>query len=93
MEAWQGQGAYGAVYRAVRIGQEQAGPVAFKLSLLPWNERFVREAALLLIDFGSGHFQGAKRLTWQLLAPGTPDYLSPQACLFDIRLTRHRDSY
>ena len=185
VEAWQGQGAYGAVYRAVRVGQEHAGPVALKLSLLPWNERFVREAQLLsrlshpgiprlldsgalrppsgvaehpffimewvegtplyawaeqhapsheqmclllaqlaraleaihaagavhrdvkgdnvlvrlsdrlpvLIDFGSGHFQGAKRLTWQSLAPGTPEYLSPQACLFDIRLARHRDSY
>jgi serine/threonine protein kinase len=25
----------------------------------------------VLIDFGSGHFQGAERLTWQLLAPFT----------------------
>jgi serine/threonine protein kinase len=47
----------------------------------------------VLIDFGSGHFQGAARLTWQSLAPHTPAYLSPQACLFDIRLVRNRDSY
>jgi serine/threonine protein kinase len=184
VEAWQGQGAYGAVYRAVRIGQEHQGPAALKLSLLPWNQRFVREAQLLarlshpgiprlldsgalihpsgaelpflvmqwvegtplyawaeqhspssqelcqvlahlartlealhaagavhrdvkgdnvlvqlsdsfpvLIDFGSGHFQGAQRLTFQSLPPGTPAYLSPQGCLFDIRLARQRNSY
>jgi serine/threonine protein kinase len=47
----------------------------------------------VLIDFGSGHFQGAARLTWQSLAPGTPAYLSAQACVFDIRLARNRDAY
>jgi hypothetical protein len=26
VEGWQGQGAYGAVYRAVRVGQEEEGP-------------------------------------------------------------------
>ncbi len=184
MEALQGQGAYGAVYRAVRIGQEHSGPVAFKLSVLPWDARFAREAQMLsrlshpgiprlldsgsllppsgfehpflvmqwvegtplyawaeqhapsslrlcrvlaglartlemlhaagavhrdvkgdnvlvqlsdslpvLIDFGSCHFQGAARLTWQSLPPGTPGYFSPQACLFHIRLTLHGDSY
>jgi serine/threonine protein kinase len=184
VEAWRGQGAFGAVYRAVRVGQEHLGPVALKLALYPWNARFAREAELLsrlshpgiprlldrgvllhpsgaqppflvmewvegtplyawakqhapsgqelcqvlaglartlaalhasgavhrdvkgdnvlvrlsdrlpvLIDFGSGHFQGAERLTWQSLAPFTPEYLSPQACLFDIRLARQRDSY
>jgi serine/threonine protein kinase len=182
--AWQGQGAYGAVYRAVRIGQEHEGPVALKLALYPWDARFAREAELLarlrhpniprlldrgllrhasgaehpffimewvdgtplyswaqqhapshrqmcqllaqlaralqalhatgavhrdvkgdnvlvrhsdgqavLIDFGSGHFQGATRLTWQSLAPGTPAYQSAQACLFHIRSVRERDSY
>jgi serine/threonine protein kinase len=184
VEAWQGQGAYGAVYRAVRVGQEHAGPVALKLSLYPWDARFGREAELLsrlshpsiprllgrgllrhasgaehpwfvmewvegtplyawaeqhapshgqacqllaqlaralealhaagavhrdvkgdnvlvrhsdgravLIDFGSGHFQGATRLTWQSLAPGTPAYLSAQACLFHIRSVRDRDAH
>jgi hypothetical protein len=47
----------------------------------------------VLIDFGSCHFEGAKRLTWQSLAPHTPAYLSPQAALFEIRLARNRDSY
>jgi serine/threonine protein kinase len=46
-----------------------------------------------LIDFGSCHFQGAPRLTWESLAPHTPAYLSAQAGLFDIRLVRNRDSY
>jgi len=185
VEAWHSHGAYGAVYRAVRIGQEHLGPVAVKLSVYPWDMRFAREAELLsrlshpsiprlldrgvlrhpssaaehpflvmewvegtplyawakqhapsgsevcrvlaqlaraleathaagavhrdvkgdnvlvrlsdnlpvLIDFGSGHFEGAQRLTWQSLAPFTPEYLSPQACLFDIRLARNRDTY
>jgi len=48
VEGLQGQGAYGAVYRAVRGGQEEAGPVALKLSsLYPWDARFGREAELL----------------------------------------------
>jgi len=47
VEAWHGQGAYGAVYRAVRVGQEQAGPVALKFSVHPWDGRMVREARLL----------------------------------------------
>jgi serine/threonine protein kinase len=42
-----GQGGYGAVYRALRIGQEDAGPVALKLSLYPWDARFARAGALL----------------------------------------------
>jgi serine/threonine protein kinase len=172
------------VYRAVRVGQESAGPVALKLSLYLWGWRFDREVELLsrlshpgiprlldrgglgddsgaaypwfvmewvegtalyawaeqhapscrevcrllaqlaralevvhstgavhrdvkgdnvlvrlsdrsavLIDFGSCHFQGAERLTWQGLAPFTPEYLSAQACLFDLRSVRERDSY
>jgi serine/threonine protein kinase len=184
VEAWRSQGTYGAIYRAVRVGQEHAGPVALKLSVNPWDERMVREARLLsrlshsciprlldtgvlcfpdgtqhpwfamqwiegtplytwaqqhapshlelclllahlaralealhasgavhrdvkgdnilvrlsdslpfLIDFGSGHFQGAKRLTWQSLAPGTPAYQSPRAALFELRLVRERDGY
>jgi serine/threonine protein kinase len=184
VEAWQAQGAYGAVYRAVRVGQEHAAPGALKLALYPWDARFAREAQLLsrlshpsiprlldkgmlrrpsgdehpygvmewvegtplyawaqqhepshrqvcqllaqvaraleathaagavhrdvkgdnvlvrhsdgravLIDFGSCHFQGAPRLTWQSLPPCTPGYLSPQAGLFHIRLARERDGY
>jgi serine/threonine protein kinase len=184
VESLQDQGAYGAVYRAVRTGQESAAPVAIKFALYPWDARVVREAELLsrlghpsiprllgrgvlrhvsgvehpwfamewvegtplydwalqhapshwqlcqllaqlaraleamhgagavhrdvkganvlvrhsdgravLIDFGSGHFQGAERLTWQSLAPSTPAYLSAQANLFYIRLARERDSY
>jgi len=182
--AWQAQGAYGAVYRAVRVDQEHLGPVALKVSLYPWDARFAREAELLsrlnlpgvprlldrgvlrhpsgeehfwfvmewvegtslyawaekhspspremcrvlaqlartlealhasgvvhrdvkgdnvlvrlsdnfpvLIDLGSGHFQGAPRLTWQSLPPGTYEYLSVQACRFEISLARHRDGY
>src|SRR5687768_9323052 len=47
VEQWQGHGAYGAVYRAVRVGQEHLGPVARKISLYPWDVRFAREAELL----------------------------------------------
>jgi serine/threonine protein kinase len=184
VEAWHAEGAYGAVYRAVRVGQEHLGPVALKLSRYPWDMRFMREAELLsrlshpgiprlldrgvarhvsgvehpwfamewvegtplyawaeqhepavqemcqvlaqvartleaihadgavhrdvkgdnvlvrlsdrqpvLIDFGSGHFQGATRLTWQSLPPGTLAYLSVQACRFEIGLARNHDSY
>jgi len=179
-----GRGAYGEVYRAVRIGQEDAGPVALKVSVYPWDQRFVREAELLarlshpgvprllgrgvlrhvsgvehpwlamewvegtplyawaqrhaptseqvarvlaqvargleavhaanavhrdvkgdnvlvreadgqavLIDFGSGHYQGATRLTWQALPPSTLEYHSAQASLFYLGLVRNRDAY
>jgi serine/threonine protein kinase len=182
--AWQGQGAYGAVYRALRVGQEDSAHAALKLAVHPWDRRFVREAQLLsrlshpgfprlldrgallhlsgaqhpffvmewvdgtplyawaeqhapshpqvcrllahlaralealhskgavhrdvkganvlvrlsnrlpvLIDLGSCHFQGAERLTWQALPPGTPAYQSPQAALFELRLVRQRDAY
>ncbi len=37
VEAWRGQGAFGAVYRAVRVGQERAGPVALKVALHIWD--------------------------------------------------------
>jgi serine/threonine protein kinase len=47
----------------------------------------------VLIDFGSCHFQGAERLTWQSLPPVTRAYLSPQAVLFYIRSLHHQDSY
>jgi len=179
-----GQGAFGAVYRAVSVDPQRPEPVALKVSLSPWNLRFGREAQLLsrvslpgvprlldsgvvrhasgdeyaflvmewvegtplyawaqqhaastqdmcrvlarlsrtlealhgsgvvhrdvkgdnvlvrlsdnvpvLIDFGSGHFEGAPRLTWQSLPPGTPEYLSPQACRFEMSLGRHPNGY
>ncbi|WP_224249862.1 serine/threonine-protein kinase [Hyalangium gracile] len=54
VEAWAGQGVHGAVYRAVRVGQEQAGPVALKLALTPDDPRMARERALLsLVDHPS----------------------------------------
>jgi serine/threonine protein kinase len=47
----------------------------------------------VLVDFGSCHFQGAKRLTWQSLPPVTPEYLSPQAWLFYVRSLHDPDGY
>ncbi len=184
MEAFQGQGASGAVYRAVRRGWGRSEPVALKVSLSLWDWRMEREAELLsrlshpgiprlldrgklkrasgteypflvmewvegprlyawaeqhepsgkqqcqvvarlaraleavhaagavhrdvkgenvlvrlsdrlpvLVDFGSCHFEGAERLTWQSLPPVTLAYLSPQAGLFYQRLLHHPDSY
>jgi serine/threonine protein kinase len=42
-----GLGAHGAVYRAVRVGQEHAPPVALKLALFPGDPRFAREGGML----------------------------------------------
>jgi serine/threonine protein kinase len=47
----------------------------------------------VLIDFGSCHFAGAQRLTWQALPPVTPAYLSPQAWLVYLRSLHHSESY
>ncbi|HEX8697560.1 MAG TPA: serine/threonine-protein kinase [Myxococcaceae bacterium] len=47
----------------------------------------------VLVDFGSCHFSGAERLTWQSLPPVTLDYLSPQAGLFHLRSLHQPDSY
>ncbi|HEX8705169.1 MAG TPA: serine/threonine-protein kinase, partial [Myxococcaceae bacterium] len=47
----------------------------------------------VLIDFGSCHFAGAQRLTWQSLPPMTPEYFSPQAMLFYLRSLREPDGY
>ena len=44
---WAGRGVHGAVYRAVRIGQEHLPPVALKLALLPEDPRVDRERELL----------------------------------------------
>jgi len=184
VKAWQGQGAYGAVYLAERRGFRRSERGALKVSLLPWGWRMAREAELLsrlshpsiprlldrggpqppagtgypffvmewvegpslyawaeqhapsyrqvcrvlaqvaraleavhavgavhrdvkgdnvlvrlsdrramLMDFGSCHFQGAQRLTWQSLPPVTLEYLSPQAGLFHLRSRDEPDSY
>jgi serine/threonine protein kinase len=42
-----GHGAYGIVYRAVRVGDEAAREVALKVALYPWDPRFMREVGLL----------------------------------------------
>jgi serine/threonine-protein kinase len=34
---------------------------------------------VFLTDFGSGHYVGAARLTWNTFPPGTPAYRSPEA--------------
>jgi serine/threonine protein kinase len=184
VKAWQGQGAYGAVYRAERVGFRRSEPGALKVSRWLWNARMEREVELLsrlshpsiprlldrggprrrsgdeypyfvmewvqgptlydwaeqhapsgkqvcrvvaqvaraleavhavgavhrdvkgnnilvrlpdrravLIDFGSCHFQGAERLTWQSLPPVTPAYVSPQGVQFYARGLRQPDSY
>jgi predicted Ser/Thr protein kinase len=184
VKAWQGQGGYGAVYRAERVGFRRSEPGALKVSLTAWNWRMEREVELLsrlnhpsiprlldkggrqspsrdeypffvmewvqgtplyawaeqevpsgqqlcrvvaqlaraleavhaagavhrdvkgdnvlvrlsdrravLIDFGSCHFDGAQRMTWQSLPPVTPEYLSPQAVLFYLHSLHHPDGY
>jgi serine/threonine protein kinase len=184
VEAWQGQGADGAVYRAERVGFRRSEPGALKVSLLRLNWRMEREVELLsrlshpslprlldrggpwppsgkehpffvmewvqgprlyawaeqdapscwqvcrvlaqlaraleavhaagavhrdvkgdnillrrsdrravLTDFGSCHFQGAQRLTWQSLPPMTLEYFSPQAVLFYLHSLRQPDGY
>jgi len=44
---WAGRGVHGTVYKAVRVGQEQVGPVALKVAMMPGNPRFAQEAELL----------------------------------------------
>jgi serine/threonine protein kinase len=47
VKAWQGQGGYGAVYRAERVGWRRSEPGALKVSLGLWNWRMEREVELL----------------------------------------------
>ncbi len=47
VKAFQGQGSYGAVYRAERVGFRRSQPGALKVSLLLWNWRMEREVELL----------------------------------------------
>jgi hypothetical protein len=184
VKAWQGQGGYGAVYRAERVGFRRSEPGALKVSLSRWGWRMEREVELLsrlshpsiprlldrggpqapsgdeypffvmewvegsplyawaeqhepsgeqecrvlaqlaraleavhaagavhrdvkgdnilirlsdrravLIDFGSCHFAGAQRITWQSLPPMTPEYLSPQAVVFYLHSQGQPDGY
>jgi eukaryotic-like serine/threonine-protein kinase len=44
---WSGRGVYGTVYKAVRVGREQAGPVALKVAMMAGDRRFAQEAELL----------------------------------------------
>jgi eukaryotic-like serine/threonine-protein kinase len=44
---FRGRGAYGAVYRVERVGQEDGGYFALKLALRPVDPRFAREVELL----------------------------------------------
>jgi serine/threonine protein kinase len=37
------------------------------------------DGQVFLTDFGSGHYVGAARLTWNAFPPGTPAYRSPEA--------------
>jgi serine/threonine protein kinase len=44
---------------------------------------------VFLTDFGAGAYKGAKTLTVQPLAPGTPNYRSPEACAFQRLFAAH----
>jgi hypothetical protein len=84
--AWQGGGVHGAVYRAVRVGQEDSAPVALKVALLPRDPRFAREVALLsrvhhpsiprLLDQGEWQHPGGTRHPYLVmeLIEGAPLY-------------------
>jgi hypothetical protein len=68
---WAGRGVYGAVYRAVPVGDAHAPEVALKMALLPEDPRFAHEAELLgrmshpsiprLLDHGLWHSPGGTR--------------------------------
>jgi predicted Ser/Thr protein kinase len=65
VEGYAGRGAYGAVYRARRVGHPNSRPVALKIAVFPSDPRFGREVELLsrnhhpgmpqLLDHGSWH--------------------------------------
>jgi serine/threonine protein kinase len=46
----------------------------------------------VLMDFGSGHFQGSAPLTWGSLPPGTDEYRSPEAWRFLLNAARGREA-
>jgi len=47
VKAWQGQGGYGAGYRAERVGFRRSEAWALKVSLSRWGWRMEREVELL----------------------------------------------
>jgi serine/threonine protein kinase len=48
------------------------------------------DGRVLLVDFGVGDYEGARTLTHEVLPPGTPEYRSPEALLFQWRHWRER---
>ncbi|HEX8698976.1 MAG TPA: serine/threonine-protein kinase, partial [Myxococcaceae bacterium] len=86
MKAWQGQGAYGAVYRAERVGFRRSEPGALKVSLSVWNWRMEREVGLLsrvshpsiprLLDRGGALLPSVKEYPFFVMewVQGTPLY-------------------
>jgi hypothetical protein len=49
---------------------------------------------VMLVDFGSGDFRGARTLTHDPLPPGTPQYRSPEALRFELTWRRpSKDHY
>ena len=82
VKAYEGGGAYGLVFRAVRAGDEQAGEVALKVACYPEDPRFQREVELL----SRGHHPSMPRLLdhgqWQAPGGGVHPYLV-MAWVFD----------
>jgi serine/threonine protein kinase len=86
VKAWQGEGAYGAVYRAERGGFRRTEPGALKVSLLLWNARMEREVELLsrlnhpsiprLLDRGGALLPSVKEYPFFVMewVQGTPLY-------------------
>lgn len=73
--SWRGRGSYGVVYRAVREGREEAGPVALKLALGPEDPRFEREAKLLARIRHPGVPRLLGQGTWRSAAGAAHPYL------------------
>jgi serine/threonine protein kinase len=48
------------------------------------------DGRVLLVDFGVGDYEGAETLTHEVLPPGTPEYRSPEALLFQWHHWRER---
>jgi serine/threonine protein kinase len=86
VKAWRGQGSYGAVYRAERVGFRRSEPGALKASLSLWNWRMAREVELLsrlnhpgiprLLDRGGSRPPGSGEYPYFVMewVEGTPLY-------------------